>query len=282
MRFRCSRPLRSCRSCIAAAPPRRTFRQKTAHDRARLRQPVAQRAVAAPAEAVARRPLSGAASQPPRRTASATTCGRSTGDRPMAMLVDSEKLGSGEIVRSREDAARAHAHRQPQGHRRLRLVGRRQVDPRAARRRSLPCRTLDGSGPPADQHAADRDRLPMSQRKRAISVRFCATISCAIDPASAPNEPVTTEGKGDSSTGARPSSSPRRKWTGTPAIGGRPDDQPDRRRALRRSAGRRSSPAPRSAPTGTTTYRAALSGGRARPTSTVDLYRDRSRTAAAG
>ena len=55
----------------------------------------------------------------------------------------------------------------------------------------------------------------------------------------------------------------------------------DRRRAVRREPGRASSPAPRSAPRDAA-VRAALSGRRARPTSMVELYRDRSRRQAQG
>ena len=68
---------------------------------------------------------------------SATTCGRSTG-RPASggcWSIPRSSAAARAHVRSRKDAARAQGHRQPQGHRHLRLVGGRQVDPRAARRR---------------------------------------------------------------------------------------------------------------------------------------------------
>ena len=126
-------------------------------------------------------------------------------------------------VRGREDAARAQGHRQPQGHRHLRLVGRRQVDPRSARRRALPRR--DRRQRPRSQAAPARATCSTRCSARPASIfRSCATIGCG--PVA-----VGSRGQADHSEGgrARPLGRGRVRRSGgngppAPAIGGRPTD----------------------------------------------------------
>ena len=98
--------------------------------------------VAAQPQAVARRPLPGVAAQPRPTTSTATTSGRSTG-RPASgkcWSIPKSSEAAAPLSEAEKMQRERTRHRQPEGHRHLRLVGGQQDDPGSARRRALPRR----------------------------------------------------------------------------------------------------------------------------------------------
>ena len=96
-------PTTASRSAAARRPAQQA---QNADHRAGVRQPVAQRAGPALRQAVARRPLPRGAAQSAERPPALRSVGVRPADRPVAMLVDSEKLGSGQAMSEAEKMQR--------------------------------------------------------------------------------------------------------------------------------------------------------------------------------